>query len=108
MTVRFPAALLILLPAGASCLAAPVGVLAGPFAGPVLAQQRQEAQHKADGRKPEPGANATCQAGRAAKIASPRDAAKPRCAMPGDEAVAIRNRTDVDPLPEPDKQRTAD
>ncbi|MGZ5199181.1 MAG: hypothetical protein ACXWC4_05360 [Telluria sp.] len=111
MSVRFSAALLILLPACASCLASPVGVLVGPFAGQVLAQQRQEAQqaqHKADVRKPEPGANAACRPERAEKTAAPGNATKPRCEMPADEAVAVRNRTDLDPLPEPDKPRTSD
>jgi hypothetical protein len=108
MTFRLAAALLILLPAGAGCLASPVGVLVGPFAGQVLAQQRQEARDKAADRKPGPAAEATCQPGRGDKRAAQGAAAKAHCDATADELVAVRNRADLDPLPDPDRKRTAD
>jgi hypothetical protein len=107
MTFRHAAALLILLPAGAGCLASPVGALVGPFAGQVLAQQRQEARDKASDPKPEPVAQATCQPGRADKRAAQGDGARPRCDGAPAEVVDVRTRADLALLPGPDKKHTA-
>jgi hypothetical protein len=110
MPARHAAVLLsLLLSACASCLASPVGVLVGPFAGQVLAQQRQEAaQDKAAERKPDQAVNAMCQPEREGKGGvTPGNASKARCEMPLDNAIAVRTRGDLDPLPEPDKKSTA-
>jgi hypothetical protein len=109
MSARHAAVLMsLLLPACASCLASPIGVLVGPFAGQVLAQQRQvAAQGKTAERKPDQLAGAPCQPDRDAKRLAPATAAKAQCEMPVDEAVAARTRADLDPLPEPDKKSTA-
>jgi hypothetical protein len=105
MSVRIAAALLFLLPA-ASCLASPIGVLAGPFAGQVLAQQRQQATHESTAAaKPDQGAHALCQPEGESKREAPAGASRPRGEMPADETVAVRNHCEPDVLPQPDKKR---
>jgi hypothetical protein len=105
MSVRIAAALLILLPACASSLASPIGVLAGPFAAQILSQQ-QQATHDTTAAKQDQGARAVCQPEGETKREAPAGAGRPRGEMPNDETVAARNHCESDVLPPPDKKRS--
>jgi hypothetical protein len=108
MSVRLAAVLIALLPASAGCLASPIGVLVGPFAGQVLAQQRQEAaQGKATGQELDAAPTVVCQPEREAKPASSATAARHQCDIPAEDIVAERGHAELDPLPEPGKKSTA-
>jgi hypothetical protein len=106
MPVRIAAALLILLPACASSLASPIGVLAGPFAAQILSQQQQATHDATAAPKQDQGARVVCQPADETKREAPAGAGRPRGEMPNDETVATRNHCESDVLPQPDKKRS--